>query len=113
MADKKKINLVPTKGMKSAAEKGLRWHSEGLSGDGLEEATVTRAKKIISAAQSGENLTPKHVKRMHSFFERHANGRSKTRDGVTPWDVAWALWGGDAGRTWSAKKVEQLGENDG
>jgi hypothetical protein len=47
---------------------------------------------------------------MHSFFERHAGGRSKTAPSgeVTPWDVAWAAWGGNAGRTWAAAKVKEL-----
>lgn len=92
--------------MRSNARRGLEWNRQGLGGDGLEDATVQRARKIAS----GASLTPDHVRRMHSFFERHANGRSETSgpSEVTPWDVAWALWGGSAGRRWAAARVAEL-----
>lgn len=100
------INLVPPEGVRSAARRGIKYHSEGKAGDGFESATLARAKKIAE----GQELTPEHVKRMHSFFERHAGGRSqKAKKGeITPWDVAWLAWGGNAGRTWAAAKVKQI-----
>lgn len=100
------LSLVPPEGVRSAARRGIKYHSEGKAGDGFESATLARAKKIAE----GQELTPEHVKRMHSFFERHAGGRStKAKQGeVTPWDVAWLAWGGDAGRTWAASKVKQM-----
>ena len=100
------VNLVPPEGVRAAARKGIQLHAQGKAGDGFESATLTRAHKIAN----GEQLTPEHVKRMHSFFERHAGGRSKTAPSgeVTPWDVAWAAWGGNAGRTWAASKVKEL-----
>ena len=100
------LNLVPPEGVRSAARRGIKYHSEGKAGDGFESATLARAKKIAE----GQELTPEHVKRMHSFFERHAGGRSqKAKKGeITPWDVAWLAWGGNAGRTWAAAKVKQI-----
>lgn len=100
------LSLVPPEGVRSAARRGIKYHSEGKAGDGFESATLARAKKIAE----GQELTPEHVKRMHSFFERHAGGRSqKAKKGeITPWDVAWLAWGGDAGRTWAASKVKQM-----
>jgi hypothetical protein len=100
------LNLVPPEGVRSAARRGIKYHSEGKAGDGFESATLGRAKKIAE----GQELTPEHVKRMHSFFERHAGGRSqKAKKGeITPWDVAWLAWGGNAGRTWAAAKVKQI-----
>lgn len=103
------VNLVPSQGMRAAARRGIKYHSEGKAGDGFESATLTRAHKIAE----GKELTPEHVKRMHSFFERHAGGRSEKagKGEITPWDVAWLAWGGNAGRTWAASKVKQL-ENE-
>lgn len=106
---KTSVNLTPPESVRSAARRGIKYHSEGKAGDGFESATLTRAKKIAD----GQELTPEHVKRMHSFFERHAGGRSEKakRGEVTPWDVAWLAWGGNAGRSWAASKVKEL-ENE-
>lgn len=103
------VNLVPPEGVRAAARRGIKYHSEGKAGDGFESATLTRAHKIAD----GQELTPEHVKRMHSFFERHAGGRSEKagKGEVTPWDVAWLAWGGNAGRSWAARKVKEL-ENE-
>ena len=103
---KSSVNLTPPEGVRSAAKRGIKYHSEGKAGDGFESATLARARKIAE----GQELTPEHVKRMHSFFERHAGGRSeKAKQGeVTPWDVAWLAWGGNAGRSWAASKVKEL-----
>ena len=103
---KTSVNLTPPESVRAAARRGIKYHSEGKAGDGFESATLTRAKKIAD----GQELTPEHVKRMHSFFERHAGGRSeKAKKGeVTPWDVAWLAWGGNAGRSWAASKVKEL-----
>lgn len=100
------VNLTPPEGVRAAARRGIKYHSEGKAGDGFESATLTRAHKIAE----GKELTPEHVKRMHSFFERHAGGRSEKagKGEITPWDVAWLAWGGNAGRTWAASKVKQL-----
>lgn len=103
------VDTTPTKGMAAAAERGLRWSADGLGGSGLEDATKQRARKIAAR----ESLTPAHVRRMYSFFQRHKNGRGDApASEVTPWDVAWALWGGDAGESWSKRKRDEL-ERDG
>lgn len=101
----KSLSLVPSKGMQAAAKNGLQRHADGESGDGLEPATVERARKIAA----GDELTPDHVKRMHSFFSRHAGNRQEPG---TPWYTAWQLWGGDAGQTWAANKAEALRDGD-
>jgi len=101
------VDLKPTAGMAEAARTGLRLHNEGKSGDGLKPETVRRAN-IIAARQE---LTEDHVREMNAWFARHEADRrpgwNKPGD-ETPGFVAWMLWGGDAGRTWSADKVEQM-----
>ena len=98
-------NLVPPEAVRAAARRGIEYHAQGKAGDGFEEATLDRAHKIAN----GEELTPEHVRRMHSFFERHAGGRSEDAgDKVTPWDVAWLAWGGNAGRAWARQKDAEL-----
>ena len=101
------VDLKPTAGMAEAARTGLRLHNEGKSGDGLKPETVRRAN-IIAARQE---LTEDHVREMNAWFARHEADRmpgwNKPGD-ETPGFVAWMLWGGDAGRTWSADKVKQM-----
>ena len=96
---------VPPQGVRSNAKRGLEMHANGEAGDGLEAATVTRARRIASGAA----LTDAHVMRMHSFFERHDKTRPADGGrGESPWRTAWMLWGGDAGRRWAASAAKQI-----
>jgi len=98
----------PTDGMKSEAQKGLDWREE--FGRGGTRVGAIRARQIVA----GENLSDDTVKRMYSFFSRHevdkqAEGFSAGEDGYpSNGRIAWALWGGDAGYTWSRRIVEKL-----
>ena len=98
----------PTDGMKSEAERGLEWRRE--YGRGGTEVGIARARDIVN----GKNLSDDTVKRMYSFFSRHevdkqAEGFRPGEDGYpSNGRIAWALWGGDAGYSWSKKIVDQL-----
>ena len=98
----------PTQGMVIEAVKGLEWRRKFKRGG--TSIGVARARDI----SNGKNLSDDTVKRMHSYFSRHEV--DKQGKGFTPDEdgfpsngrIAWALWGGDAGQTWAAKKVEQM-----
>ena len=98
----------PTDGMKSEAERGLEWRRE--HGRGGTEVGIARARDIVN----GKNLSEDTVKRMYSFFSRHevdkqAEGFRPGEDGYpSNGRIAWALWGGDAGYSWSKKIAERL-----
>jgi lambda family phage portal protein len=98
----------PTKGMIEEAKRGLEWRRE--HGRGGTNIGVARARNIAN----GDNLSDDTVKRMHSYFSRHevdkkGKGFSPGEDGFpSAGRIAWALWGGDAGQTWAAAKVEQI-----
>ena len=98
----------PTSAMKSAAATALKWHEDGKRGG--TNIGLGRAHQIVN----GENLSASTVKRMHSFFARHAvdknaTGFSPGEDGYpSPGRVAWNLWGGDAGASWSKSKAAQM-----
>lgn len=102
------IDLRPTDGMKSAARRALQWKSEGKRGG--TRVGLARANQIVN----GTNLSPSTVARMYSFFSRHevdkqATGFNSGEEGFpSPGRVAWDLWGGDAGFSWSRKKWEQI-----
>ena len=98
----------PNDGMKSEAQKGLDWREE--HGRGGTRVGAVRARQIVA----GENLSDDTVKRMYSFFSRHevdkqAEGFSAGEEGYpSNGRIAWALWGGDAGYSWSKRLVEQM-----
>ena len=94
-------SYTPTKAMKDEAQRGLDWRRE--YGRGGTAVGVARARDIIN----GKDLSLDTVKRMSSYFARHevdkqAEGFKPGEDGYpSAGRIAWALWGGDAGREWS------------
>ena len=102
----------PTSGMVEEAKRGLEWRSE--FGRGGTAVGIARARDI----SNGKNLSKDTVKRMFSFFSRHevdkkAKGFRPGEDGFpSNGRIAWALWGGDAGFSWSRKITERLKKED-
>ena len=102
------INTTPTQGMVAEAIKGLEWRKE--YGRGGTEVGVARARDI----KNKKDLSISTIKRMFSFFSRHEV--DKKAEGFRPGEkgypsngrIAWALWGGDAGFSWSRKKVKEI-----
>ena len=99
--------------MKSEARKGLDWRKE--HGRGGTRVGLERANQIVN----DENLSDETIKRMFSFFSRHevdkqAEGFRQGEKGYpSNGRIAWALWGGDAGFSWSRKLVNQMKKEDG
>lgn len=102
------VDRTPTKGMVEEAKKGLEWRREYKRGG--TEVGVARARDI----SNGKDLSIDTIKRMYSYFERHEV--DKKGQGFNIGDkgfpsagrIAWALWGGDAGHSWSRKKVKEV-----
>ncbi len=106
---------APTDGMKEEAQKGLNWREEYNRGGTL--VGVARARDIVN----GKNLPYETVQRVRSYFARHevdkqAEGFSAGEEGFpSAGRIAWALWGGDAGKTWAdaiVKRVEASEDSD-
>jgi HK97 family phage portal protein len=97
-----------TDGMKEAAKRALKWKEEGY--DGGTRVGLARANQIVN----GDNLSEDTVLRMYSFFSRHevdkeAQGFNSGEEGYpSNGRVAWDLWGGDAGYSWSTKIRNRL-----
>jgi hypothetical protein len=98
----------PTEGMASAARRALKWREEGNPGG--TQVGLARANQLVNR----ENLSESTVLRMHSFFSRHAvdkqaTGFSSGEEGFpSKGRVAWDLWGGDSGESWSQQKRDQI-----
>jgi len=102
------INTTPTDSMVTEAKKGIAWRKEFNRGG--TRIGATRASQIVAK----ETLSPSTVRRMFSFFSRHESDKSAQgfRVGEKGYPsngrIAWALWGGDAGFSWSTKVRNQL-----
>ena len=98
----------PTSGMASAARRALKWKEEGKAGGTL--VGLARANQL----KDREPLSASTVLRMYSFFSRHepdkqATGFYSGQEGFpSKGRVAWDLWGGDGGYSWSTAKRNQI-----
>lgn len=94
-------SYAPTDAMVREAARGLEWRDE--HGRGGTEIGVARARDIVNR----RSLSRDTVARMVSYFARHEV--DKQGEGWAPGEpgypsagrIAWALWGGDPGRTWA------------
>lgn len=98
------MNLKPTEQMAKNAERGLKLRKEFNRGG--TEVGVARATQL----KNRENLSPETVKRMVSYFARHAGDNLSETDPPSAGYIAWLLWGGDAGRDWAERKAKQIDE---
>jgi hypothetical protein len=97
------ISFKPPSGAVKAAKKGLELRRE--HGRGGTSVGIARARDIAG----GKEMSPSTVKRMFSFFSRHevdkkGEGWGEDSNGY----IAWLLWGGDAGFSWSRKVRNQM-----
>ena len=98
----------PTTGMASAARRALKWKEEGRAGGTL--VGLARANQL----KDRDPLSASTVLRMYSFFSRHevdkrATGFNSGEEGFpSKGRVAWDLWGGDGGYSWSSSKRDQI-----
>ena len=99
------INFTPPASVAKSAQRGLDLRDKFNRGG--TSVGIQRGRDLSNR----KNLSPSTVKRMHSFFARHAvdkrPGWSKPSDPSNGY-IAWLLWGGDPGRSWAAKVVKQM-----
>jgi hypothetical protein len=99
---------APTDAMVAEARRGLEWRQ--AFGRGGTEIGVARARDIVNRS----NLSRDTVARMVSYFARHevdkqGEGFSRGEPGYpSAGRIAWALWGGDPGKTWAEGIIRGL-----
>ena len=99
---------MPNEGMRTEAQRYRDWKSDG-EGGGTDVAR-TRASQILS----GNELSADTVVTMSAWFARHevdkqGKGFSPGEDGYpSNGRVAWAAWGGDAGKSWSDARSKRI-----
>ena len=93
--ERRQVDLSPPAYMRASARRGLEWHREGLSGDGLVDRTVREARAMAEG-----NVTADKWVRIRAWIARHLVDMDAPQN--TPGDdaypgpgaVAMALWGG-------------------
>ena len=102
------IDMKATEAMAEEARQSLEWRKEFNRGGTA--VGVARARQLANR----ENLSPRTILRMHSFFSRHevdkqAEGFERGEKGYpSAGRIAWGLWGGDAGQSWAKRKRDQI-----
>ena len=103
----KSVNLTVPNSVKVEAARGLVWRKQyGRGGIGPGQRT---ARMLI-----GNRMTIARVKKMSAYLARHEV--DKQGEGFSPGEpgypsagrIAWALWGGDAGKSWTAKVMRSV-----
>lgn len=95
------IDFKPPQGVADAAKRGLELRDE--YGRGGTATGIARARDLSNR----ENMTPDTIKRMVSFFARHEDNKDTPPEEGNGM-IAWLLWGGDPGQTWSNKVYGQM-----
>jgi HK97 family phage prohead protease len=85
------IDLSPPEYMREAARRGLKYHEQGLSGDGIVPQTVEDARKMASGT-----VTEEKWRKIAPWIARHMTDLDAIQgDEITAGFVAHLLWGSD------------------
>ena len=93
--ESRQVDLSPPAYMRASARRGLTWHEDGLSGDGLKPETVREARALARGSVTADKWV-----RLRAFLARHmvdfdAPAASPDHPNFpSPGVVAIALWGG-------------------
>ena len=106
------LNFTIPKGAKEEAKRGLDWVKE--HGRGGTSVGRNSARYILNNTTAG----PEKTRHIAKYFPRHEV--DKRAEGWRPGEkgypsngrIAWALWGGEAGKTWSQKLVRAMNKRD-
>ena len=106
------LNFTIPKGAKEEAKRGLEWVKE--FGRGGTSVGRNSARYILNNTTAGAEK----VRHIAKYFPRHevdkrAEGWRQGEKGYpSNGRIAWALWGGEAGKSWSQKLVRAMDKRD-
>jgi HK97 family phage prohead protease len=105
--DDRDVHPDPPQYMRASARRGLEWHREGLSGDGLQDATVREAR-----AMARGNISLDKWARIAGWIPRHIDDLDAPAaspdhpDYPSPGVVAMALWGAGVNKRQARRTLE-------
>ena len=106
------IDFTPPADVQEEAQRGLDWRAE--HGRGGTEVGVARARDL----SNGVSVSPETIRRMVNYFTRHevdkqGEGFERGEEGYpSAGRIAWALWGGDAGKRWANSIRDRMDAED-
>ena len=100
--------FIPPEMVALEAEYGLELRSQQPPSNRCCTAVgLARAKQL----KNRQPVSVDTLKRMRSYFQRHAVDKKSARWAVDSKGFqAWLLWGGDSGRDWCNRILDELGE---
>ncbi len=112
MAKYDDLDFTIPKGAKEEAKRGLAWRKE--NGRGGTSVGLNSARYILNNTTAGAEK----VRHIAKYFPRHevdkrAEGWRQGEKGYpSNGRIAWALWGGEAGKSWASKLVRAMNKRD-
>lgn len=103
----------PPEGVRAEARRALAWIKEGHAGSGFTDVGRKRASDLAA----GRSVSRETIGRIANYLARHegdekGKGWSPGEEGYpSPGRVAWAAWGGDPAKSWTASILEKEGRN--
>lgn len=95
------VNLSAPEFMRSNARRGLKYHEEGLSGDGLKPQTVEDARSMAAG-----DITEAKWRKIAPWIARHMVDLEAADGEVTAGVVAHLLWGSGTTKAAAARTME-------
>jgi len=86
--EQRQIDLSAPQFMRDNATQGLKYHADGLSGDGLEPQTVEDARKMADG-----DVSPDKWRKIAAWIARHMVDLEAANGEITAGVVAHLLWG--------------------
>jgi len=105
--ERRQVNLTPPAYMRAAARQGLRYHEEGLSGDGLRPQTVREARAMAEGNVSADKWV-----RIAAWIARHMGdldapaANPDNEDYPSAGVVAHLLWGSGPSKARARRALE-------
>ena len=111
------MDYKPPKAVQAEARRALQWIEDGHAGQGFTDTGRKRASDLARGAAVSRDT----IGRIANYLARHESdkqgkGWSPGDEGYpSPGRVAWAAWGGDPAKTWTAGilKSEEKSARDG
>lgn len=101
-------SYTPPSGVRAEAKRALQWIKDGHAGSGFTDTGRKRAADLAAGRAVGRDT----IGRIANFLARHegdkkGQGWSPGEDGYpSPGRVAWAAWGGDPAKSWTASILD-------
>ena len=101
----------PPEGVRAEARRALAWIKEGHAGGGFTDVGRKRASDLAA----GRSVSRETIGRIANYLARHegdkkGKGWSPGEEGYpSPGRVAWAAWGGDPAKPWTASILKKSG----